>query len=99
RVHDNTDALVCSRLGDLFELANEGLSVARAGRLHPLSGEDGERELGEIIPCEKVEGSALDHLASGLKSIAKEGATISDAEGLRHAHVLLLSIAAGETEH
>src|SRR5690554_4771762 len=78
-VHHDAHAFALRRLGDLLELTNEGLRVARAGRLHPLSSEDGERELGEIIPCEKIERPALDHLSGSLESITKKRATISDA--------------------
>src|SRR5690606_23301974 len=92
-VDHDADAARPAGLGDLAELRDEGLRVARPGRLHALSREDRERELGEVVAGEHVEGTALHHLARRLDAVAEEGAAVPDAKHFARARARLSSCA------
>src|SRR4029453_6685140 len=51
--------------------------------------EDHQRELGEVVAGEHVDGTALDHLARRAQAVAVEPAAIRDAEDLGHTSVCL----------
>jgi len=83
-VHHDLDAPLRAAGGHLLELAQKSARVAQLRISQAVLEQDHQRELGEVVAGQHVDGAALDHLARGAQAVAVEAAAVGDAQRVAH---------------
>ena len=83
-IGDDLDASLQAGAHDLFHLGHKGSGVpdTRVFRLGPRQDEHGQ--LGQPVARQNVDGTVVDHLVCGRKTITEETRTVGDSQWRRH---------------